>query len=815
MNYDVFISHASEDKQNVVDPLVQALSQAEISCWYDKEQILWGDGIARSINDGLGKAKYVIAVISIDFLRKGWPLEELHAILNKQISSGETRVLPLLVGPDKDLELITEKLPLLNDRKYLRWTEGIDVIVNSMLARLSRLEFFGFDKTQALKQQSVRKKFTAIIFAAGKSTRVKQTTTKMLLQIPYLGKTQAMLFHVIDLFMSLEIPVVVLVGFAGTSIIQELHKCYGSNVPKTIRVAKDDGEDLMPNTAGTVRKYRDKILKKTSESDYLLFTVGDQPYMHADSINEFILDLLERSYQAGILLADATGTDLEKSASTRVSITGDHKISFLTPTRESRWELQSNLLDVGILILHRNIFSKAASRIPERLVFSQLLEYLPKDQETFLAKKVRDILQFRNINSITDIPIDTHIEATASAGARQYDKSRMLLDWLKWNHVGRPKGKDMFSVFNYSSDFPIYCEVDTTTECNGTLGCTPYCTYRDKHTKGIVLDYNIGCYFIDKVADFGVRGILFSGGGENMEVCSYDRFLSLLKYAKKSRKLSTSLATNGRYLSFDRMQELSLYLDSLRISVPPIREDYCHAGLVAPAVTSLYKIISGINAIQAANGASKYESMKIIINILMSPNMPQNELESLIRMYSQMGVDGIRLKPMHEFQSDGTFRVQPNAYLRHLETVHSLISDRNLKRPEVTIAKIEAMLSHESNHQTQPKYCWYRDFSPLVLGADGHLYACCEMKYEKLPFDKGLLVPEDDNLFDLLDDQDIPHPITKENCFKGCKGYVPNNDLQLLLDKYKTLGEDIFEHSETIVVRDRLLSNLPRTVLAN
>jgi len=207
--------------------------------------------------------------------------------------------------------------------------------------------------------------------------------------------------------------------------------------------------------------------------------------------------------------------------------------------------------------------------------------------------------------------------------------------------------------------------------------------------------------------------------------------------------------------------------------------------------------------------------MKIIINILMSPNMPQNELESLIRMYSQMGVDGIRLKPMHEFQSDGTFRVQPNAYLRHLETVHSLISDRNLKRPEVTIAKIEAMLSHESNHQTQPKYCWYRDFSPLVLGADGHLYACCEMKYEKLPFDKGLLVPEDDNLFDLLDDQDIPHPITKENCFKGCKGYVPNNDLQLLLDKYKTLGEDIFEHSETIVVRDRLLSNLPRTVLAN
>jgi MoaA/NifB/PqqE/SkfB family radical SAM enzyme len=364
-------------------------------------------------------------------------------------------------------------------------------------------------------------------------------------------------------------------------------------------------------------------------------------------------------------------------------------------------------------------------------------------------------------------------------------------------------------------NFPIYCEVDTTTECNGTLGCTLYCTYRDKHTKGIVLDYDLGCYFFNKVAELGVRGVLFSGGGENLENCSYDRFLSLLKYAKKVKKLHTSLATNGRYLSFDRIQELSLYLDSLRISIPPIREDYCHAGLIAPSVTSLRKIIRNLTAVQAEHGAGKFEPMKIIINILMSPKMPQSELESLIRMFSQMGVDGIRLKPMHEFQNDGTFKVRPNEYIRHLETVRSLISDERLRRPDITIAKIEGMLAHDSIPRTMPKYCWYRDFNPLVLGADGHLYACCEMKYEKPPFDKGHLVAAEDNLFDLLGDQETPHPITKGNCFEGCKGYLPNIDLQLLLDRYKGLGEAIFEHSETIAARDRVLASLPRTVLAN
>ena len=48
----IFICHASEDKDEIVCPMVEALSQAGISCWYDEAQIGWGDSITKKVNEG-------------------------------------------------------------------------------------------------------------------------------------------------------------------------------------------------------------------------------------------------------------------------------------------------------------------------------------------------------------------------------------------------------------------------------------------------------------------------------------------------------------------------------------------------------------------------------------------------------------------------------------------------------------------------------------------------------------------------------------------------------------------------------------------
>ncbi len=117
---DVFLCHASEDKELVVRPLFQALRNENISCWYDEAEIRWGHSITQTVNQGLGTSRYVIVVLSRAFLSKNWPQRELNAVLNLEASTGKVRVLPLVVeGAHGE---VFAAYPLLNDKRFLEWT---------------------------------------------------------------------------------------------------------------------------------------------------------------------------------------------------------------------------------------------------------------------------------------------------------------------------------------------------------------------------------------------------------------------------------------------------------------------------------------------------------------------------------------------------------------------------------------------------------------------------------------------------------------------------------------------------------------------
>lgn len=135
---DVFVCHASEDKESVVRPLVYALESAGISCWYDEAEILWGDSLTGRVNEGLRMSKFILVVLSADSVEKNWPRMELEAVLNIEASSGEVRVLPLLVGNKATQDGIVAHLPLLNHKKYEVWQDDPKPIVEALLRRLGR-----------------------------------------------------------------------------------------------------------------------------------------------------------------------------------------------------------------------------------------------------------------------------------------------------------------------------------------------------------------------------------------------------------------------------------------------------------------------------------------------------------------------------------------------------------------------------------------------------------------------------------------------------------------------------------------------------
>jgi hypothetical protein len=92
--YDVFVSHASEDK-DFVRPLVRAIRRARIKVWYDENALLWGDELRKSIDRGLLNSRYGIVVFSKAFLkRKRWTEHELNGLFAKE-RDGRKVILPI------------------------------------------------------------------------------------------------------------------------------------------------------------------------------------------------------------------------------------------------------------------------------------------------------------------------------------------------------------------------------------------------------------------------------------------------------------------------------------------------------------------------------------------------------------------------------------------------------------------------------------------------------------------------------------------------------------------------------------------------
>lgn len=92
--YDVFVSHASEDKDDFVRDFVKCLQQDGLKVWYDEFTLRVGDSLRRSIDNGLRNSRYGIVVLSEAFFSKEWPQRELDGLFAREVN-GEKVILPI------------------------------------------------------------------------------------------------------------------------------------------------------------------------------------------------------------------------------------------------------------------------------------------------------------------------------------------------------------------------------------------------------------------------------------------------------------------------------------------------------------------------------------------------------------------------------------------------------------------------------------------------------------------------------------------------------------------------------------------------
>lgn len=116
--YDVFISHAWEDKNDFVDEFVTALEKLGIRVWYDTKKLQWGDSMRSKIDDGLRKSKFGIAILSPNYIAEGkyWTKEEFNGLFQLESINGK-KILPIWHNLTKNQ--VMKFSPMIADKKAM------------------------------------------------------------------------------------------------------------------------------------------------------------------------------------------------------------------------------------------------------------------------------------------------------------------------------------------------------------------------------------------------------------------------------------------------------------------------------------------------------------------------------------------------------------------------------------------------------------------------------------------------------------------------------------------------------------------------
>lgn len=127
--WDVFISHASEDKEAIAKPLAEALRIKGLRVWYDDFALKMGDSLRQSIDSGLARSRFGVVILSGYFFQKHWPQQELNGLVTRE-DSGKV-ILPVWHGVG--FAEVRNYSPMLADRKAAHSKDGLASVIDMIV----------------------------------------------------------------------------------------------------------------------------------------------------------------------------------------------------------------------------------------------------------------------------------------------------------------------------------------------------------------------------------------------------------------------------------------------------------------------------------------------------------------------------------------------------------------------------------------------------------------------------------------------------------------------------------------------------------
>ena len=94
----MFLSHASEDKEDIARPLRVALEARGVTVWFDELQMKVGQSIRQEIEAGIAGCRFGVVIVSPHFLRHAMDSRRTRRLVREEDGSGPKSSAPDLAS---------------------------------------------------------------------------------------------------------------------------------------------------------------------------------------------------------------------------------------------------------------------------------------------------------------------------------------------------------------------------------------------------------------------------------------------------------------------------------------------------------------------------------------------------------------------------------------------------------------------------------------------------------------------------------------------------------------------------------------------
>lgn len=131
--YDIFISHATADKDDFVRPLAEHLRSVDVKVWFDEFELKLGDSLRERIDYGLKNSRFGLVILSSAFFNRPWTDYELNSFVAREMDEAKI-ILPIWHKVSKDEVLRFS--PVLADKVSLKSSDYSMAEISSEIASI-------------------------------------------------------------------------------------------------------------------------------------------------------------------------------------------------------------------------------------------------------------------------------------------------------------------------------------------------------------------------------------------------------------------------------------------------------------------------------------------------------------------------------------------------------------------------------------------------------------------------------------------------------------------------------------------------------